>query len=579
VPSNKSERNTVDHSAPIGVGATNVMQRVAAMVGDIKEVAIEFQSTLDVPKGGVLFALPALLATGLLQNTRHYFKLPNGYYGLDSIFILIAFMSLARIKSVERLRYCAPGEWGNILGLDRIPEVRTLREKLKILSEEGQLIKYGADLSTQWMRDDLKEAALFYIDGHVRVYHGSQTKLPRHHVARQRLCLRATTDYWVNAMDGQPFFYINKAVDPGLIKVVEDEIIPRLNKEMPNQISSAALADNPLLSSFTLIFDREGYSPAMMLRLKEKRIACMTYHKFPQEDWPEKEFCIHPVSLVTGEVVDMALAERGCWLGNKLWVREIRKLNNSGHQTSVITTHYLMDFIQIASSMFARWSQENFFRYMRMHYNIDALVDYCLDEIPDTTQVVNPDYRQLDSLIRSTNGKLTRRLSQFGSINLKSDIEPKKVEAFEHKKATLMEEIELFQNELGELKLKRKGMGKHIDISDLPMDEKFSKLRTQTKQLIDTIKMVAYRSETAMVNILREKMKRLDDARQLVLSIYQSEADILPDYENQSLTVRLHRLANHCNDSAIENLCSELNKTETKFPGTELRMIFEFGLK
>lgn len=579
MPSNKSERNAVDHTAGIGVGATNVMQRVAAMVGDIKEVSIEFQNTLDVPKGGVLFALPALLATGLLQNARHYFKLPNGYYGLDSIFILIAFMSLARIKSVERLRYCAPGEWGKILGLDRIPEVRTLREKLKILSEKGELVKYSADLSTQWMRDDLKEAALFYIDGHVRVYHGSQTKLPRHHVARQRLCLRATTDYWVNAMDGQPFFYINKAVDPGLIKVVEEEIIPRLKKEMPNQISPEKLADNPLLSSFTLIFDREGYSPAMMLRLKEERIACMTYHKFPKEDWPEKEFNIHPVTLVTGEVVDMALAERGCWLGNRLWVREIRKLNKSGHQTSVITTHYLMDFIQIASSMFARWSQENFFRYMRMHYNIDALVDYCLDDIPDTTRVVNPDYRQLDSQIRSINGKLIRRLSQFGSINLKSDIEPKKVDAFENKKATLMEEIELFQNELEELKLKRKGTGKHINISDLPMDEKFSKLRTQTKQLIDTIKMVAYRSETAMVNILREKMKRLDDARQLVLSLYQSEADILPDYKEQSLTVRLHRLANHCNDSAIENLCSELNKTETKFPGTELRMIFEFGLK
>ncbi|MEN8250583.1 MAG: putative transposase [Bacteroidota bacterium] len=145
------------------MGATNVMGRVAAMVGDIKEVSIEFQSTLDVPKAGVLLALPALLATGLLQNTRHYFKLPNGYYGLDSIFILIAFMSLARIKSVERLRYCAPGEWGKILGLDRIPEVRTLREKLKILSEKGELVKYSADLSTQWMRDDLKEAALFYM--------------------------------------------------------------------------------------------------------------------------------------------------------------------------------------------------------------------------------------------------------------------------------------------------------------------------------------------------------------------------------------------------------------------------------
>ena len=39
--------------------------------------------------------------------------------------------------------------------------------------------------------------------------------LPRHYVARERLCLRATTDYWINAMDGQPFLYVNREVDRG----------------------------------------------------------------------------------------------------------------------------------------------------------------------------------------------------------------------------------------------------------------------------------------------------------------------------------------------------------------------------
>src|SRR2546430_16444803 len=67
----------------------------------------------------------------------------------------------------------------------------------------------------------------FYFDGHVRVYHGDQTALPRHYVARERLCLRATTDYWVNAMDGQPFPYVNKEADPGLIATPQQDVIPR----------------------------------------------------------------------------------------------------------------------------------------------------------------------------------------------------------------------------------------------------------------------------------------------------------------------------------------------------------------
>jgi len=560
------------------MGATNVMDRVAAMVGDIKEVPIEFQGALDVPNGGVLFSLPSLLAFGLLHNTHKYFQLPNGYYGLDSIFLLMAFMSLSRIKSIEKLRYCSPGEWGNILGLDRIPEARTLRSKLKILSEDGNIAQWGAELSEQWMSDDLENAALFYIDGHVRVYHGSQTKLPHHHVARQRLCLRATTDYWVNAMDGQPFFYINKEVDPGLIQVVENEIIPRLKEQVPNQPSDKQLEDAPLLPRFTLVFDREGYSPKMMLRLKEMNIACLTYHKFQKDDWPIEEFFTQNVQLVSGEIVEMELAERGTWLGKVLWVREVRRLNKSGHQTSVIGTHYHMDYIRMASSMFARWSQENFFRYMRQHYNIDALTDYCLDDIPDTTLVVNPDYRQTDSQIRSVNGKLTRRLSQFGAMNLETDIEPKKIEMFERKKALLLEEITMFQNEVEALKSKRSKLDKHIEISKLPEEARFSKLKTQTKQLLDTVKMIAYRAETAMVNVLRENMQRLDDARQLVLSIHQSEADLIPDHGQQTLTIRLHHQANHCNDKAIQNLCNELNETKTIFPGTQFQMIYEYGI-
>lgn len=465
---------------------------------------------------------------------------------------------------------------GKLLGLDRIPEVRTLRAKMKILSEQGTVEQWSADLCAQWMAVDLKDAAILYIDGHVRVYHGSQTKLPRHHVARQRLCLRATTDYWVNAMDGQPFFFINKAVDPGLINVIENEIVPRLENELPQQ---AQLNSEPLLPRFTLVFDREGYSPDMMLRLKQKQVACITYRKYPSEDWATEEFQCQPVRLATGEVVEMALAERGTRLGKKLWVREIRKLTESGHQTSVIATHYHMNFRVIAASMFARWSQENFFRYMRQHYNIDALADYSLDVIPDTTRVVNPGYRQLDSDLRRVNGKLNRRLAEFGSLNLETDISPQKVDTFEQKKAGILDDIELYQKEVEALKVKRGETSKHITISELPEEARFSKLGTQTKHLIDTLKMVAYRAETAMVNILRENMARLDDARQVIVSVFQSEADLFPDYQQQTLTVRLHRLANHSNDRAIENLCAELNETNTIFPGTKFRMIYEFGSK
>ena len=116
----------------MGMGATNTIERVAASIGLLDNHGPTFDTALDIPHGGVLFSLPTLLANGLLKHTEKYFTLPKGYYRLDSIFLLLAFMALARLKTIEAMRYQSPGEWGKLLGLDRIPEAKTLRQKISI---------------------------------------------------------------------------------------------------------------------------------------------------------------------------------------------------------------------------------------------------------------------------------------------------------------------------------------------------------------------------------------------------------------------------------------------------------------
>lgn len=449
-PSTKSERSIRDSQAPMGMGASNVLERVYASIGLLGEAEIKFQPSFDVPNAGVLLALPALLVTGLLRHAEKYFRLPKGYYGLKSIFLILAFMALVRLKSIERLRYSAPGEWGKILGLDRIPEVRTMREKIAYLSNRGEPQEWSAELCRQWMQSAAPESiGAFYVDGHVRVYHGHQTKLPRHYVARERLCLRATTDYWVNAIDGQPFFMVNQAVDPGLLQVLEKEIVPRLVDEFPHQPTAKELKAERYLHRFTLIFDREGYSPDFFQRMKEQyRIACISYHKFPENDWPEQEFSTRQVKLPSGQSVQIKLAERGVLLAGRLWAREIRKLTERGHQVSILATDYCSDLAPIAVAMFARWSQENFFKYMREHYSLDRLIDYHTEKIPETTKVVNPQYRCLDSLIRSKNSALNRKLAEFGAANIQQSLDSEEIEPALQKKALLFDEISHLQNEI-----------------------------------------------------------------------------------------------------------------------------------
>jgi hypothetical protein len=74
--------------------------------------------------------------------------------------------------------------------------------------------------------------------------------------------------------------------------------------------------------------------------MKAKQVAVLTYHKYPGDDWLETEFSEHLLTLPTGQTTQVKLAERGVCLSNKLWVREIRKLTERGHQTAILATDY-----------------------------------------------------------------------------------------------------------------------------------------------------------------------------------------------------------------------------------------------
>ena len=562
----------------MGYASTRPAERVAAAMGALSSAPIQFETASDIPKGGVLLALPALLATGLLRHTGALYSLPNGFYGIASIFLLLALMALARIKSVEQLRYVAPGEWGNLLGLDRIPEVRTFRLKLEILCRQtGLAMRWNTELAKEWIAEQRESEMVFYVDGHVRVYNGNLTALPLHHVARQRLCLRATTDYWINAMDGQPFLFVNKEVDPGLLATLRGDLVPWLEINAPaSDQLRRRMKDDPRQHRFTLVFDREAYSPEFFAEMKQRRIAILSYHKHPGEDWPATEFAACTVRLAGGDEVTMQLAERGTQLPNRLWVREVRKLSDSGHQTSILSTDYQAGYTRLAVSMFARWSQENFFKYMKQEYGLDRLAEYGTEPVPGPIQTVNPAWRKLDSQLRAMGEKQRRQLALFGALEL-SELAEEEVAGYQQKKGQLREAIEALARESEHLKAQRKQTPHHIAVKDLPESDRFSRLLTERKHFIDTVKLIAYRAETSMASVIREKLSRPDDARSLLRQIYDTEADLIPDLEAKTLTVRLHHLTQAAHDEAVRHLCDQLNATETIFPDTDLKLVYKLG--
>jgi hypothetical protein len=205
------------------------------------------------------------------------------------------------------------------------------------------------------------------------------------------------------------------------------------------------------------------------------------------------------------------------------------------------------------------------------------LIEYGTEALPDTTRVVNPAWREVDTQIRRHNGMLQREIATFGNIHLTAGLDPAAVALCEQQKGALRERIVARRTQIAELKARRKALPKHILIKDLPQEDRFSRLRAEKKHFIDTIKLIAYRAETSMASLLRDKLRRTDDARALLRQIYETEVDLIPDLQTKTLTVRLHHLTQAVHDEAVRYLCEQLNATESTFPDTDLRLIYELG--
>ena len=425
-------------------------------------------------------------------------------------------------------------------------------------------------------------AGALYVDGHVRLYHGNQTALPKRYVSRQRLCLRGTTDYWVNDVLGQPFFAVERPIDHGLLEVLRSDVVPRLLRDVPGQPTAEELEADRYRARFVIVFDREGYSPEFFKEMwQTHRIACITYHKYPKGDWPTTEFVDYETTLPNGERVSLKLAERGVRIGDKkngLWVREVRKLTDSGHQVSLISTVFAESALESSVRLFSRWSQENFFHYMMEHFAIDLLNEYSTEEIPETKRpVVNPKWRELDRRKRSVRSKLTNRQARFAALTLHPESDEKAQAKWEKHKAELVEAIEQFEKELTDINDQLKTTPGHLKWDELPETEKFKRLAPSRKQLVDTVKMIAYRAETAMASIVREALARTDDSRSLLRDLFRSEADLLPDVEHGLLRVQVHPMSNPRSNRAIAHLLEQLNAAEFIYPGTSLRLIYSIA--
>ena len=571
----RATRDARDKQAPMGRAARDVEGRMLASAGLMTEAEPVFAAPAHaVAHGGVLAALPMLLRAGLLGAANRLFRLPDGFYGLTTILLFVAFMTLARVRNPESLRYQAPGEWGAILGLDRCPETKTLRRKIRLLTSAEHTVRdWQSALARTWATEHDDDWATLAVDGHVKVYTGRNGRLPKHFVARQKLCMPASVSYWVNALGGTPLLCLHKALDPKLIKAIEQDVVPHLQHlgVVPEAAPDLTRPDAGV-PALTLVFDREGWSPDLFKRLARRGIACITWHKnFKGEDWPEEDFrtlevLIHGPAGTSATTVD--LAEQPIVLRNGLTVRQIRRRLANGRQVPVITTHPQMPLVQVAGAMFSRWSQENFFKYMREQFNLDSLPSHDLAPLDPDAQVVNPVRRALEKTIRRLRSRLATARNRLAEA----------LQQHHRDTATRLDaDANALAAELDQLKQQRAHTLTHVRAGDLPEQDKLDALPVGGRLFLDLVRMIAYRAETRMMAPVITTQGKKPNARRLLRALLTSDANIIPLPAKGILCIQLLGLGSDACDRMLAPLVEELNATRTIYPGTDLRLVYELA--
>ena len=571
----RATRDARDKHAPMGRAARDVEGRMLASAGLMTEAEPVFAAPAHaVAHGGVLAALPMLLRAGLLGAANRLFRLPDGFYGLTTILLFVAFMTLARVRNPESLRYQAPGEWGAILGLDRCPETKTLRRKIRLLTSAEHTVRdWQSALARTWATEHDDDWATLAVDGHVKVYTGRNGRLPKHFVARQKLCMPASVSYWVNALGGAPLLCLHKALDPKLIKAIEQDVVPHLQHlgVVPEAAPDLTRPDAGV-PALTLVFDREGWSPDLFKRLARRGIACITWHKnFKGEDWPQEDFRtlevpIHGPAGTSATTVD--LAEQPIVLRNGLTVRQIRRRLANGRQMPVITTHPQMPLVQVAGAMFSRWSQENFFKYMREQFNLDSLPSHDLAPLDPDAQVVNPVRRALEKTIRRVRSRLATARNRLAEA----------LQQHHRDTATRLDaDANALAAELDQLKQQRAHTLTHVRAGDLPEQDKLDALPVGGRLFLDLVRMIAYRAETRMMAPIITTQGKKPNARRLLRALLTSDANIIPVPAKGILCIQLLGLGSDACDRMLAPLVEELNATRTIYPGTDLRLVYELA--
>ena len=506
---------------------------------------------------GAALYYPALQALGLVEAAASCFRLVRAErFGVQAVMLTLFFLSLLSKTTVEAAKHLRRWEFGPLVGAGRAPAVKTLRRKLGSLVQQGSASRFGEMLARRWVEQGMVATAYLYVDGHMKVYTGKR-KLAECWNAQRRMPLPGLLTYFVNDQKGRPLLFVTEEASASLAQTM-----PRVVAAIRRVVGERR---------FTVIFDRGGYDSKLFTWLQDEGIDFITYQRGEPQLAPE-QFSRQECRF-EGLRVRMQLSEDQVKVnGSGPWRRIVVRSRN-GHQTPILTSLTGLAAAKIACLMFARWRQENFFKYSREHQGMDQLLGYAWGEADSEQLVPNPERKAVEGELRAKRQELARRRAELGQALLDEPVWGRTAHGLKIAQGGAVGQMRALEDEIEALLDRRVQLPKHIPLAQAGKREV---LRLEHKAIIDRVKITAYNAEEWLLDLLVRHYSNPYDVRALLRSFAQLSGEIRTTDERVVITLDPPDLPLH--RRALRGLCADLNQITATYPGTELPVIYQVAV-
>jgi len=517
---------------------------------------------------GLALYYPALAAVGLLEVARSLFALPRSErFGVRATVITLFFMTLLSRTTLEAAKHLRRVEFGTIVGSGRAPCVKTLRRKLAELVSQKMAGELGVRLARHWVDTGMVASAYLYVDGHMKAYTGKR-KLQEIWNSQRRMPLPGVESYFGDD-SGRPLLFLTEELSTNLAKAM-----PRIVEAIREVLGERR---------FTVIFDRGGYDGKLFAWLTAQKISFITYQrgnpKRPAEAFARRE------TRFEGRRVRFMIAEDRTKVGGTGPWRRIVVRTKDGHQTPIVTNFGPeVGAARIACLLFARWRQENLFKYMGAHHGLDQLVSYGSDPADGDTLIANPERKRLDRLIAEKRKQLAALKADLGDALLDEPKVGRSAHGLKIAQAGAVRHLRELESDIGALVAARKPLPARIRVAESA--QRRDVMRLEHKAIVDRIKISAYNAEEWLLDCLVCHYPNPHDVRDLLRSFAELSGRIDTTIEGDNdanaratgVVVTLDPPDTPIHRRALRGLVEDLNAIGATFPGTDLPVTYQVAM-